>query len=780
MVVNLHGRVGLVGAAFVLSWILCNAVMAAKPVLHPVIDATFEHHVPCNLFDADEAVKFSIALRSKSDYVGQAIAKVIDYWGDVVWHTPITLELVANQDDQFTLEIGPLVPGYYELSLSLADDAPNPWPAGIDDSGEDKRLLDKLCFGIGHFVDRRVDDIRQGDYRFGMKMWYRGRYLHYGDKRLDFDERQVMAACAKLGLSWTRAPINQTRELPTTELANDFPVAVVLKVDGFPVDCWDDQRYGPYEAWTKKNGKYGTRRTIPKKEPFQRWLVELIKPIDPAQNVYEIWNEPWSKMSPEDFAVVCNYATEAILSIRPDAIIGPNLLGSTSRYQYDAKFIEAGGMKGVRMVALHPYSVHIRHDGRQWLRDYQAWINAHANESIELHVTEFGKHSTPEGPDAVSEREQAQSVLQQTLVLYAEGIRSLIPHTMGELGRNPTYREDWFGFFRIPHQPKPVLMAYANAAHLIDGSQYLGDLWYGPGIAAMVFERDGTHTLALWVREGLPGKQAVIQLGAEVTQIDVVDMVGRKATRNVSQGELSIDVTQDITYVVGISAEIARQATRELNPQRWPAPETMARNRRSMKQVAHTLAFDGDLASWKNLTQLAIINPKVNGYDASGFAYLGWDDSYLYAAVDMRDNQMMNTKLRNKLYREDCVELFISTEPRDSETGYGPNDHQLFISPTSAEGQGVLGKVVDQAEVEVRDIADSQFYAGATKIGWLVQVAIPWAALNDFDAKPGAQLAMELRVNDADTSHPRFKLDLSDAQGFSHMNPAAWSLMELE
>ncbi|MGN1364607.1 MAG: hypothetical protein ACI406_04535 [Victivallis vadensis] len=38
--------------------------------------------------------------------------------------------------------------------------------------------------------------------------------------------------------------------------------------------------------------------------------------------------------------------------------------------------------------------------------------------------------------------------------------------------------------------------------------------------------------------------------------------------------------------------------------------------------------------------------------------------------------------------------------------------------------------------------------------GWKAELAIPWRELSGFDAKPGAVLALELRVNDADKSHP--------------------------
>ena len=64
--------------------------------------------------------------------------------------------------------------------------------------------------------------------------------------------------------------------------------------------------------------------------------------------------------------------------------------------------------------------------------------------------------------------------------------------------------------------------------------------------------------------------------------------------------------------------------------------------------------------------------------------------------------------------------------------------------------------------------------------GWKAELAIPWRELSDFDAKPGAVLALELRVNDADKSHPRWKIDPGDVEDLSTEYPSRWSLLKLQ
>src|SRR5690606_37498431 len=95
--------------------------------------------------------------------------------------------------------------------------------------------------------------------------------------------------------------------------------------------------------------------TVPKKEPYQKWLREELLKIPREQKVFEIWNEAYNGMAPEDFAQICKYVIEVLREVRPDAIVGPNLAGMPGDYAFDGKFIAAGGMEGMNMVALHPY-----------------------------------------------------------------------------------------------------------------------------------------------------------------------------------------------------------------------------------------------------------------------------------------------------------------------------------------------------------------------------------------------------------------------------------------
>ena len=79
----------------------------------------------------------------------------------------------------------------------------------------------------------------------------------------------------------------------------------------------------------------------------------------------------------------------------------------------------------------------------------------------------------------------------------------------------------------------------------------------------------------------------------------------------------------------------------------------------------------------------------------------------------------------------------------------------------------------------VTDVAGAKLAVGKTSAGWTLECAIPWSALGGFKPQVGRRIAVEPHVNDADTSHERWKLDPLDGN-VRPENPTVWSIMEFK
>lgn len=699
-----------------------------------------ERHRPCNVFNVGDEVVFSWTAETLPGGRGEVEAVVVDAFGREVLRKKegVAVEKGAKRE----VSLGVLGRGYYEATLRVT--------AG------DAECDEKVSFGVMETVGLSTEEFLKEDRRFGLKWW--------GGVK---DKPEAVEMMEQLGFLWTRAIVKESVEIVTNST-----LLSTVKIERFPKELFDEARYGAMTDYEAKFGRGSWMlKTVPKEDEYKAWLAKELAKLPANQTVFEIWNEPWDKMSPTDFALLSKWIHEVVEKERPGAKLGPNLRGDMSAYGYDAKVIEAGGLEGMDLVCLHPYATS---ENREFIRAYRAWISEKVGRPMELYITEYGSHSCPEGPAKRSEVEQAANTTRQSLALYAEDAKALIPHWLGQSERNPTYHEDWFGYIRKNQQPKPVLLAHANAARLIDGGAYLGDLWLGPNVGAMVFRKAGENRVALFTRAG------EVAVGLEVGQefVTVVDLFGREGRMTTEAGRLELVVTPNPVYVCGVADAVVAGASKELRADRWPKPEKPERVRR----VAHKMkkpVMDGRFDEWAGATQLYMQNLKVNGDDASGIAYLGWDEEHLYLGVEMRDNEMFNRQPRAKLYRDDSIELFVSTEVRENDAGYGPRDSQFFLTPTSGERVPIVAKLVDR-EAGVLEDVKAEFFLGKIPKGWAGEVALPWSVFEGFEAKVGAEIALELRVNDSDTHHERWKLDPMDVGFVFVEDPTTWSVLRLE
>ena len=103
-----------------------------------------------------------------------------------------------------------------------------------------------------------------------------------------------------------------------------------------------------------------------------------------------------------------------------------------------------------------------------------------------------------------------------------------------------------------------------------------------------------------------------------------------------------------------------------------------------------------------------------------------------------------------------------------------------ILTPTSGEGIPIVAKLMDREAGILADVAEVKFFLGKTAQGWAGEIALPWSEFPGFKPEAGAQIALEIRVNDSDTSHERWKLDPLDAGYVLVENPASWSVLKLE
>ncbi len=496
---------------------------------------------PFNLFEPGKA----ISLQVKGDTAGISVR---DYYGAEV---PFMLE-----DGRLTC--ANLAPGYYEIRHA----------GGMN------------SFGVSPFVKRSAEGALKAGSRFGLKVFQIGKPGVWWRRPLTWELDECVTACETLGLQWTRHSFNakpnpeERGVIGTVDLVTKHAMNCVMKIEGMPPEAYDETRYGPKDEFAKKHNKRGWNRcSVPLKEPYQTWLREELRRLPKSQKTFEIGNEVWDYMSAEEFAELCRLTVPVMREMVPDATIGAD----PGNLEWGRRFAKAGGFEGIDAMVIHPYShtpmpeVRIR----AMLRNRRENWERLAGHRLDIYVTEYGWSTAAAEVRGrgVSEKVQAQRTTRESLMLYAEGCKTLIPHWMADREQDPKEIEHWFGCFRLCGEPKPVVMAHAACARMIDGSAFAGDLVLPgaeKGVGSLLFTRSKSWTVALWVRDNEPSREVIVPVkGAKVYGI-MGDELKAKATAH----GLSVTVSGDVTYLVGTGVPPAElkdclDRTGELSYSRW-------------------------------------------------------------------------------------------------------------------------------------------------------------------------------------------------------------------
>jgi len=198
-----------------------------------------------------------------------------------------------------------------------------------------------------------------------------------------------------------------------------------------------------------------------------------------------------------------------------------------------------------------------------------------------------------------------------------------------------------------------------------------------------------------------------------------------------------------------------REGTLRLRKPRKPLIEIPERNRE--------IVIDGDLNDW-DLARPTELRAKKHcevgeirdDRDLSGDFYFAWDEDSLYVAACVHDESLVMERGQDKIWRDDCIELFINPDGNGLRWG-NSKDVQLGLSP-SGSGNAVRGwawfqscNPLERGLVEARVRRKVEGYDLEARISWKLSRMTP---------ETGLKFGLSPAVHDADYDKSDSKANL--------------------
>ncbi len=226
-----------------------------------------------------------------------------------------------------------------------------------------------------------------------------------------------------------------------------------------------------------------------------------------------------------------------------------------------------------------------------------------------------------------------------------------------------------------------------------------------------------------------------------------------------------------------------------------PVPPTAVVYEREAQQVtAQYLSkkpvLDGDWGDWKQSTVAYPAYYVVYGLgeweddsDLEASFVLGWDESYLYVGVKVKDDVYAQNESGEKIFKGDSVEILLDTDLLGdfNSTSLNGDDFQLGFSPGKGSTSGAKeayrwypvsqkGSIISQVDV-----------AAVSTLGiYRVELRIPWSVLQVTPSK-GMRLGFLLSVSDNDDVSANVQQSMvSNAPKRVFTNPTTWGELVLK
>ena len=197
----------------------------------------------------------------------------------------------------------------------------------------------------------------------------------------------------------------------------------------------------------------------------------------------------------------------------------------------------------------------------------------------------------------------------------------------------------------------------------------------------------------------------------------------------------------------------------------------------AVKKAHKPIAIDGNLDDWNEYPPIAIDGklirkPKYpSDKEAGGYAgdleadyRMTWDENYLYLAVNVKDDKLVNDSSKKPAARwnGDCVQLYIDTladAGRKTAKGFDGNDYNYDLFPNfkeqtvtvfrrfSAEQQQAGGLYAPKANEIATEVKSA---LKITPHGYIIELAFPAWSIAPLNLKTGSVAGLALIVNDMD------------------------------
>ena len=503
-------------------------------------------------------IHFAVAGKPSSNkFEGVLQAEVVNYWNEQINVYEQAVDLTTESEQEVIIELVVSEVGYYEVNLKLISkgstvlDQKKIWSVAVLDYPRNFPADSPFGTYIIGNLTILADIVPKGFYKNMAQM---------GAKWGTFDIWWKELEPEKGRYDWT------FYDSWLTEVLNAGMIPVPFL---YAVPDWNS---------SYKSGNPGHVWTYPPIDwnHWDRFVYDFVRRYKDWMVYLRIWNEPnvdeYWRGSATDYAKLVQIASQAAKRAKPDikiiieavSIEWPNIRYDAISFFDEMHQNTPGYFSSWDIAAIHNYYLNNRDypERTEFLPTYDKFINWRNKNKPDAEVwdTEFGcMAETWLGWLGVGEKHQAQWLGRSFVMGLSKGLSKMIwfpGYSWPIPNEEPYYNPA--GLLRVNLTPRPAYVAYHTMASALSWAKYEKTLALSGDKHGVIFKTPEGYVTALWSVDAENIGQVKLQFKPQQTKISVVDIMGRTNKRNLGkQGDITLDITEDIIYIYSITAPTA-------------------------------------------------------------------------------------------------------------------------------------------------------------------------------------------------------------------------------
>ena len=295
---------------------------------------------------------------------------------------------------------------------------------------------------------------------------------------------------------------------------------------------------------------------------YAKFWEETAKKYNDCITAFEVANEVYMYLSPEDYVYIHKVAYDAVKRGNPKALVIANVLDTWPCLNYLDEFLRLGGGNYCDAISLHPYDFIDSPESAGFdsiFETVKEHIKKIAGKELSVWITEMNWIGDDDYSDKrcpatagltkswlLSERKATDYSARSFFLALSEGVEKYLYHCFNG---SMEYELPWLTI-HADNTPKPQYVMFGVISNLLFDAKPAGRVGRGKTVQACAFKKGKFNVLVYWHAMEDTKVEGEVTISLSAKKIKLMDIMGNEKQIECKKGEVTLPISSSPFMII--------------------------------------------------------------------------------------------------------------------------------------------------------------------------------------------------------------------------------------